>query len=85
MDSEERAALYREQLAARRNARARQFIALAGNHGRREGLDAAWAPPLLAALESQGDPDPPDALEEAFVEVPREDIYISEIPDGLLL
>jgi hypothetical protein len=84
MNDEERAALYREQVAAQRNSRAQQFIALHGNRQRREELDAAWAPPPLAALEGRGGMFMDD-LEDTYAEVPEQDIYVSEVPGDLLL
>jgi hypothetical protein len=87
MNEEERAELYRTQLTARRQARRARFVGLAGNRDARVALDVAWRPPLLAALEAQvGYPgDDLDSEENVIAEVPPQDIYISEIPDGLLL
>lgn len=86
MTEEERAELYRTQLHARRQARSVRFVALAGDRDARVNLDLAWQPYLLASLEAQaGGGDYPDSDEEMYVEVPAEDIYVSEVPDGLLL
>jgi hypothetical protein len=87
MNEEERAALYREQIAARARARRDRFVALAGNREARINLDIAWQPVLLAHLEAQmplGD-DGVDSLEEMYVEVPQRDIYISEVPDDQII
>lgn len=51
----------------------------------RVALDRAWMPPLLAALEAQGHGDASEFLEEMHVDVPQRDIYVSEIPDDLLV
>lgn len=85
MTEEERAALYRAQDAARRQARRDQYVALAGNRSARVALDLAWQPPLLASLEAQAHGDDSEFLEELYVEVPPQDIYVSEIPDSLLI
>jgi hypothetical protein len=85
MTEEERAALYRSQVASRAQARRDRFVGLAGNRDARVALDAAWMPPLLASLESQGYGDDSEFLEEMYVDVPPQDIYITEIPDDLLV
>lgn len=85
MNDEERAELHRSQTAARRQARAQQYIGLAGDRDARVALDVAWRPPLLAALEAQGMGDCGEFLEEMYVEVPQKDLYVTEIPDGLLI
>jgi hypothetical protein len=87
MTEEERAALYREQFAARAQARRDRFIGLAGDRARRVELDIAWQPVLLAQLEVQmpvGD-DCSDALEEMYVQVPEADIFTIAIPDDQLV
>lgn len=85
MTEEERAALYREQFAARRQARRERFIELAGDRDARVALDLAWQPVFLARLEAQFGEDCFDALEEMYVQVPEQDIYVTEIPDDLLV
>jgi hypothetical protein len=87
MTEEERAVLYREQLAARRQARRGRFVGLAGNRDARVALDLAWRPSLLASIEAQAVPaaDDWDSEENVIAEVPQRDIYITEIPDELLL
>jgi hypothetical protein len=81
MNEEERAALYREQVAARAQARRDAYVGLAGNRQKRIELDEAWWPPVLARLEAQFIGDDSEFLEELYVEVPQKDVYISEIPD----
>jgi hypothetical protein len=85
MTEEERAELHRSQTVARRQARADRYIGLAGDRDARAALDVAWRSPLLAALEAQGMGDCGEFLEEMYVEAPPEDIYVTEIPDGLLI
>ena len=85
MTEEERAALYRSQSAARAQARRDRFVGLAGGRAARIALDQAWMPPLLAALEAQGVGDDCEFLEEMYVEVPEQDVYLTEIPDDLLI
>ena len=87
MSEEERAALHRSQIAARRQARCENFASLAGNRERREALDRAWAPPLLARLEAQAGclPDELDSLEDMYCRVPDQNIYVSGVPEGLLI
>ncbi len=85
MTEEERAELHRSQTAARRQVRAERYIGLAGNRDARAALDVAWRPPLLAALEAQGMGDCGEFLEEMYVEVPLKDVYLTEVPDGLLI
>lgn len=85
MTEDERAALYREQVVARARERRNRYVALAGNHARRVALDEAWWPPVLARLEAQFIGDDSEFLEELYVEVPQKDVYISEIPDDLLV
>lgn len=77
MNEEERAALYREQVASRAQARREQYVGLAGNRARREALDLAWRPPVLARLEAQSQGDDHEFLEEMFVDVPQRDIFVS--------
>ena len=77
MNEEERAALYREQVASRAQARRDNYVALAGNRARREALDLAWRPPVLARLEAGAQGDDCEFLEELYVEVPERDIYVS--------
>lgn len=84
MNEEERAALYRSQTAARSQARRDQLVGLAGDRDARAALDAAWQPVLLASLESQGQGDDSELLEELYVEVPEQDVYVTGIPDDLL-
>ena len=87
MNEEERAALHRDQLAAQAQARRDRFVALAGDRQARIDLDIAWQPVLLAQFEAQapaGD-DSYDALEEMYVQVPEADVYVTEIPDDLLV
>jgi hypothetical protein len=86
MTEEERAALHRSQIAARRQARCDCFIALAGNREARVALDLAWQPYLLARLEAEGfGDDCLDSEEDVLCQAPDRDIYISQIPGGLLL
>lgn len=86
MNEEERAELFREQLHARRQARCERYVALSGDREARESLDLAWRPYLLASLEAQaGGGGYPDAEEEMFCDVPGSDIYVSEVPDELLI
>jgi hypothetical protein len=85
MTEEEKAALHRTQEASRRQARRDAYVGLAGNRDARIALEAAWQPPLLAALEAQGVGDDSEFLEGLYVEVPPQDIYISEITDDLLI
>jgi hypothetical protein len=85
MTEEERAELHRSQTVARRQARAARYIGLAGDRDARVALDLAWRPSLLAALEAQGMGDCGEFLEEMYVEVPPKDVYLTEIPDGLLI
>jgi hypothetical protein len=85
MNEEERAALYRKQVLSRAQARRDAYVGLAGNRERREALDAAWRPPLLAQLEAQAPGDDCEFLEEMYVEVPERDIFISEIPEDQLI
>jgi len=85
MNEEERAALHRSQAVAQRQARAARYIALAGDRDARVALELAWRPPLLAALEAQGMGDCSEFLEEMYVDVPQKDVYLTEIPEGLLI
>jgi hypothetical protein len=85
MTEEERAELHRSQTAGGRQARAARYIGLAGDRDARVALELAWRPPLLAALEAQGMGDCGEFLEEMYVEVPPKDLYLSEVPDGLLI
>jgi len=86
MTEEERAELHRSQTLAQRQARRDRFIALAGDREARIALDEAWRPPLLAALEAQGGGgDDSELLEEMYVEIPPQDVFITEIPDELLI
>lgn len=85
MTDEERAELHRTLEASRRQARAAQFIGLAGNRESRVALDLAWQPPLLAALEAQAQGDDVEFLEELYVEVPPQDVFLTEFPDDLLI
>jgi hypothetical protein len=85
MTDEERAELHWSQTIARRQARAAQYIGLKGDRNARVALDIAWRPPLLAALEALGIGDCGEFLEEMYVEVPPEDVFVTEIPDGLLI
>jgi hypothetical protein len=84
MTEEERAELHRSQTVARCQARAEQYIGLAGDRDARVALELAWRPLLLAALEAQGMGDCGEFLEEMYVDVPPRDIYLSEIPNDLL-
>jgi hypothetical protein len=84
MTEEERAAQYRAEDLARRKARRDRYVALAGNRQKRVELDAAWSPVLLARLERDFAGDDCEFLEEMYVEVPQEDVYITEVPDDLL-
>lgn len=86
MNEEERAALYRQQRTSRLQARRDRYVGLAGNRDSRVALDAAWMPRILVSLEAQGYPDDCiDSEECLYVEVPPEDVYITEIPDDLLV
>jgi hypothetical protein len=85
MTEEERAELYREQVASRAQMRRERFLALAGNREAREALDAAWMPPLLAGLEAGACGDDLEFLEEMFVRIPERDLFVTEIPDDQLL
>lgn len=85
MNEEEQAALYRQQAVARAQDRRDRFVALAGNRERRIALDEAWRPPVLTRLESQFIGDDCEFLEELYVDVPPQGIYITEIPDDLLV
>jgi hypothetical protein len=85
MTEEERAVLFREQLAKRRQARCARFVALAGDREAREALDLAWQPYLLASLEAQAGGGYPDAEEEVPCRVPDSQRYISRVPGELLL
>jgi hypothetical protein len=84
MTEEERAAQYRADDLARRQARRDRYVALAGDRQKREELDVAWAPVLLARLERDFVGDDCEFLEEMYVEVPEKDIYVTEVPDDLL-
>jgi hypothetical protein len=85
MNDEEKAALYRTQVASQAQARRDRYVALAGDRQKRQELDAAWAPVLLARLERDFVGDDCEFLEELYVEVPQRDVYITEIPDDLLV
>jgi hypothetical protein len=84
MDEEERAALYRQQVVSREQARRDAYVGLAGNRQKRIELDEAWWPPVLAQLEAQFVGDDCEFLEELYVDVPQKDVYITEVPDDLL-
>jgi hypothetical protein len=85
MTEEERAELHRTQSVARRQARAEQYIGLSGDRDARVALEEAWRPLFLARLEAQGYGDEGEFLEEMFVSVPPQDVYVSEFPDDLLI
>ncbi len=69
MNEEERAELFREQYAARRQARCERFEGLAGDSEARTALDLAWRPYLLARLEAEAEIDP-DLYDDLICEVP---------------
>jgi hypothetical protein len=84
MTEEERAALYRAQVASREQARRDAYVGLAGNRQKRIELDEAWWPPVLSHLEAQFVGSDCEFLEELYVEVPQKDVYITEFPDDQL-
>ncbi len=85
MNEDERAALHRDNLAARRRGRAANFASLAGNRQAREALDADWQPVRLARLEAELPALGDEALlEEMLVAVPRRNLYVTDAPGGLV-